>query len=370
MRFDGACIFPFHDQHPVFQALPAFLGTHAAILGRTSIGRGAWVAPYAVIRADGNDVRIGNDFHLGAGATVHISDDCGPTVLGDGVTVEANAVVHACEIGDRCLIGANAIVLDGAVVGDAVLLDAGSLVYPRSRLRRGWLYAGQPARPIRRIGDSDLILAHAHSRQQERASGVCSSRSANATQGCRSSDVFIAANACIHGRLAAPSSSSVWYSCYIDAAQFEVSLGARSNVQDNVRIVCRSRDVHIGAHVTIGHNASLTDCEIGCRALIGIGATLAPHTIVADDVLLAAGAETEPGQHLETGWLWAGRPARPLRRLDGKARKLIARVSSIYCTFAREFHSAQRDRAVDLPHRDDSAIVAAAADVATPCDRP
>jgi carbonic anhydrase/acetyltransferase-like protein (isoleucine patch superfamily) len=58
-------------------------------------------------------------------------------------------LLHACRIGDRCLIGMGAIVMDGAQVEDEVLLGAGSLVSPGKRLASGFLYRGSPAQKIR-----------------------------------------------------------------------------------------------------------------------------------------------------------------------------------------------------------------------------
>ena len=61
---------------------------------------------------------------------------------------------------------------------------------------------------------------------------------------------------------------------------------------------------------------TLGDCTIGARSLIGIGSVVADGTIVEDDVFLAAGGETTPGQVLEGGLLWGKRPAVKMAPLD------------------------------------------------------
>ena len=85
----------------------------------------------------------------------------------------------------------------------------------------------------------------------------------------------------------------------------------------------------------------LASSRIGARALIGIGAVVAAGTIVEDEAMLAAGATTLPGQILESGWLWGGRPARPLSRLDDAKRGLMRTIVGHYCGYAAAYARAQ-----------------------------
>lgn len=75
--------------------------------------------------------------------------------------------------------------------------------------------------------------------------------------------------------------------------------------------------------------------------MIGIGATIASGTLIADDVMLAAGATTDPGQILEAGYLWGGRPARILGPLDAEKRAMMIRIVEGYCQHGREYRAAQ-----------------------------
>src|SRR5882672_5682912 len=85
---------------PQLTGAPRHFGRRAAVIGRATLGTGAWLGASSVIRADGHLVRAGDDLHLGAGATVHIVHEIYPVVIGDVVTIGAHAVVHACEVGD------------------------------------------------------------------------------------------------------------------------------------------------------------------------------------------------------------------------------------------------------------------------------
>nr|WP_277817178.1 hypothetical protein [Solimonas terrae] len=64
--------------------------------------------------------------------------------------------MHACTIGDRCLIGMGAIVMDRVIVESDVLIAAGSMVPPGKRLASGWLYRGSPAQPARELTAAEL----------------------------------------------------------------------------------------------------------------------------------------------------------------------------------------------------------------------
>ena len=74
-----------------------------------------------------------------------------------------------------------------------------------------------------------------------------------------------------------------------------------------------------------------------------MGAVLAPGTIVGDDVLLAAGSTTKPGQVIGSGWMWGGRPAKPISRLDEPRRAGMAQNIVTYCEYSQLLRAAQRD---------------------------
>ena len=99
--------------------------------------------------------------------------------------------------------------------------------------------------------------------------------------------------------------------------------------------------IRIGVDTTIGHNVELAECTIGDRCLIGIGSRVAPGTVVEDDVFLAAGAITTPGQILHGGRLWGGQPARELAALDERKKALVRETIVTYCDYAAELQRAQ-----------------------------
>ncbi|MFD0938065.1 gamma carbonic anhydrase family protein, partial [Methylobacterium trifolii] len=155
--------------------------------------------------------------------------------------------------------------------------------------------------------------------------------------------VFVARTARLRGRVSLGAGSSVLFCCDLNAEVGPIVVGADTNIQDNSVIRTRGEGVVIGRDTTVGHNVRIADSRIGARCLIGIGAAVAPGTVIADDVMLAAGATTDPGQLLEGGYLWGGRPARILAPLDAGKRSLMSRIVESYCVHGREYRQAQAE---------------------------
>jgi len=144
-------------------ALYAYQGTHpqvddsawvapgASVIGRTAVGAHSSVWFGAVIRADVEPVTIGEYTNIQDNAVIHVTSGGKATVIGNRVTVGHAAVVHACTLEDECLVGMNATVLDGAVVQRGAMVAAGALVSPGKVVESGWLWAGVPARPVRKL---------------------------------------------------------------------------------------------------------------------------------------------------------------------------------------------------------------------------
>jgi carbonic anhydrase/acetyltransferase-like protein (isoleucine patch superfamily) len=334
-------MLPYDGIAPHFATPPLLAGPGSSVLGKVQVGARATFGTLSVVRADGHYVRIGDDFCLAKDATVHIAHEIYPTIIGDRVAVGQNAVVHACTVGNDCVIEANAVVLDGSVVEDRVVIEAGSVVFPRSILKSGYVYAGSPAKPVRELPDDERKQRDAHLRD-----GVAASLLAPATAALREADGsyrenFVARTASLRGHVDLKARSSVFFSCVLKAGQGTIAIGENSNIQDNTRIRSELDDVVIGRDTTLGHNVDIRDCRIGERCLIGIGSSLAHGTVVENDVLLAAGSTTAEGQRLESGWLWAGRPARPLSRLDDAKRTMMALIIEQYCGYADEFRRLQ-----------------------------
>ena len=131
-----------------------YIAQGAVVLGDVTLGDNASVWYNAVVRGDINCIVIGEGSNIQDNAVVHLADDF-PCVVGKFVTVGHSAIVHACTIGDECLIGMGAIVLDGAVVGDQCLIGARALVTQGMKIPAGSLVLGSPAKVVKALSPEE-----------------------------------------------------------------------------------------------------------------------------------------------------------------------------------------------------------------------
>ena len=126
----------------------AFVHPRATVIGDVRLGPRSSVWPSAVLRGDINFIEVGEGSNVQDGAVVHLSNDH-PVVIGKYVTVGHGAIVHACTVGDECLIGMHATVLDGAVIGKQSIVGANALVPQGLQVPEGSMVLGVPAKVVR-----------------------------------------------------------------------------------------------------------------------------------------------------------------------------------------------------------------------------
>lgn len=140
----------------------AYVDPQAVVIGQVTLGEDASVWPMAVLRGDVNAIRVGARSNVQDGSVLHVTHDGPyspgglPLVVGEEVTVGHQVVLHACTLGNRILVGMGAVVLDGAVIEDEVIVAAGSVVPPRKRLASRQLWVGNPVRALRPLTEAEL----------------------------------------------------------------------------------------------------------------------------------------------------------------------------------------------------------------------
>lgn len=134
----------------------------ATVIGDVELGDDVSIWPGAVLRGDVERIRVGARSNVQDGAVLHVTHDGPytpgghPCIVGADVTIGHGAVIHACTVEDCCLIGMHATVLDGAVVRRHAFVGAGALVAPGKIVGEGELWIGNPARCVRRLGDTEI----------------------------------------------------------------------------------------------------------------------------------------------------------------------------------------------------------------------
>ena len=135
----------------------AMIAPNASIIGDVVVGSRTSVWPGAVLRGDYGRIRVGADCSLQDNVVVHCSSE-NPGVVGNGVTVAHGAIVHACRIGDECLVGAGAIIFDGARIGSHSIIGVGSVVLEGRTIPPRSVAVGAPAKVLRRATDKDVRM--------------------------------------------------------------------------------------------------------------------------------------------------------------------------------------------------------------------
>lgn len=153
-----------------YQGIAPFVGRRvyidpdSVVIGRVTLEEDVSIWPKAVLRGDMNEIHVGARSNIQDGAVLHITHQSPytpegyPVHIAEDVTVGHSAVIHACTIHARALIGMGAIVLDGAVIESDVIVAAGAVVPPGKRLESGYVYAGNPAKPLRALKEEEYAF--------------------------------------------------------------------------------------------------------------------------------------------------------------------------------------------------------------------
>ena len=123
-----------------------YIAPNATVVGNVTLGENVSVWYGAVLRGDEGAITVGRGTNIQDNCVIHEN-----TAIGENCTVGHGAIVHGCTVGNSCLIGMGAIVLNGAVLGDHCLVGAGSLVTGKMNAPAGSLIMGSPAKVVREL---------------------------------------------------------------------------------------------------------------------------------------------------------------------------------------------------------------------------
>ncbi len=127
-------------------------------------------------------------------------------------------------------------------------------------------------------------------------------------------ECFIAPNAAVIGDVKLAPDTSVWFSAVIRGDTDALTIGARSNVQDNSVIHTDAGiPVEIGEGVTIGHGCIIHGCNIGDNTLIGMGCTILNRANIGKNCIIGAHALVTQGMEIPDNSLVLGVPAKIVR---------------------------------------------------------
>lgn len=136
----------------------AFVASGAKIIGRVSVGENAGIWYNCVLRGDVDEIIIGSGTNIQDCTVIHSSRFNGKSFVGSNVTIGHSVVVHACTIMDNSFIGMHSTIMDNVVVEPYGFVAAGAVVSPGKLVRSYELWAGVPAKFIRKITQEEIEL--------------------------------------------------------------------------------------------------------------------------------------------------------------------------------------------------------------------
>jgi len=147
-------ILSYKDIHPITEPA-AFIAQSADIIGDVTLGEDSSIWFNVTIRGDIASITIGERTNIQDNAVVHVNTGM-PTVIGNDVTVGHGAIIHACTIGNHCLIGMGAVVLNQAVLPEYTMVAAGALVPQGKTYPPRSLLMGSPAKVVRELTEDEI----------------------------------------------------------------------------------------------------------------------------------------------------------------------------------------------------------------------
>lgn len=156
-------------------------------------------------------------------------------------------------------------------------------------------------------------------------------------------DCFIAENATLVGDVILGDQCSVWFNAVIRGDVNSIQIGNNSNIQDGTVIHCTYQKAAtiIGNNVSIGHRALVHGCTLQDHVLVGMGAIVMDHTVVEEYCMIAAGTIVLENTICESGYLYAGIPARKIKPITDAQRQLLNRLPNNYIMYSKWFTDPQ-----------------------------
>lgn len=153
---------------------------------------------------------------------------------------------------------------------------------------------------------------------------------------------YLAENATIVGDVVMGRDCSVWFNAVVRGDVNSIRIGDRVNIQDGsvIHTLYQKSVSIIGNDVTIGHNVVVHGAELKDGSLIGMGAVILDHAVIGEGAIIAAGSVVLTGTQVEPGSIYAGVPAKFVKKVDPQQstemNQLIANNYLMYSSWFME----------------------------------
>ena len=132
-----------------------YIAPNATVVGDVTLENNVSIWHGAVLRGDMGAIHVGENSNIQDNCVLHEA-----VTVGAGCSVGHGAILHGCPIGDNCVIGMGAIMLNGAVLGEHCLVGAGALVTGKMNAPAGSLILGNPAQVVKPLSREQIDYIH------------------------------------------------------------------------------------------------------------------------------------------------------------------------------------------------------------------
>lgn len=150
-------------------------------------------------------------------------------------------------------------------------------------------------------------------------------------------NVYLADNATIIGEVEIGDDCSIWFNTVIRGDVNGIKIGDKVNIQDGSVLHClyQKSTIEIGDNVSIGHNVVIHGAKLCNNVLVGMGAIVMDHVVVGENSIIAAGSVVLDSTIIESGSIYAGVPAKFVKKVDPKqSAEMIQRIANNYLMYA------------------------------------
>jgi carbonic anhydrase/acetyltransferase-like protein (isoleucine patch superfamily) len=150
---------------------------------------------------------------------------------------------------------------------------------------------------------------------------------------------FIAPNSTIVGDVVMGDDCSVWFNAVIRGDVNLIRIGNETNIQDGaiIHATYLKAATYIGNRVSVGHNAIVHGCDVKDNVLIGMGAIVMDHAIINEYCIIAAGSVVLESTICESGYIYAGTPAKKIKPITEEQRTLLNKLPDNYIMYSGWF---------------------------------
>ena len=147
---------------------------------------------------------------------------------------------------------------------------------------------------------------------------------------------YVAENATIVGDVVLGNDCTVWFNAVIRGDVNAIRIGNKTNIQDGAVIHCtyQKAATTVGSNVSIGHNAIVHGCTVEDNVLIGMGSIVMDNVVVQKNCIVAAGSVVLENTICESGYIYAGVPAKKVKALSQEQIDNLDKVANNYVLYA------------------------------------